>query len=355
MAKRNFTAGEVLTASNVNTYLSESKNLLINGDFTINQRNFTSITSGAYCFDRWYTQHGTGTITASAQAFTAGDGPTDYQPVNFFRMVTSGMSGTGAFALVSQKVEDVRNLAGQTATISFWAKAGSGTPAISVEFEQGFGTGGSPSATVNTIGVNKITLTGSTAWTRYSATVSIPSITGKTIGTALNTSSLTVNFWVSAGTNFNARTGSLGIQSNTFDIWGVQLEEGSTATPFSRATPTLQSELAACQRYYYRQGGENAVQVFTPAGYADQTTTAIFNIVLPVRMRTAPTSLEFSTLWASSGPSNTAITNLTFLSSTSSTLARVYGTVAGGLTAFRSYELLAANSTAGFVAVSAEL
>jgi len=227
------------------------KNKIINGDFTINQRTFSSTTSAlVYMFDRFFSNYFSGTSTYSAQTFTPGAAPVaGYEARNFLRCVTTGQTGAGGYAQIVHRIEDVRTLAGQTATISFWAKAGSGTPKIGIELAQEFGSGGSPSADVTNIGSQSVTI--STSWTRYSLTVSVPSISGKTIGTTANTSSLRLNLWLSAGTDFATRAGTPGLQNETFDVWGVQVEAGNTATAFQTATGTLAGELAACQRYYY--------------------------------------------------------------------------------------------------------
>lgn len=292
MPKRNFAAGEVLTALNVNTYLSGTKNFIINGGFDINQRGLTSTgttASGSFGFDRWSPVNADGTVTYSAQTFTPGDlSIFGYEATNYARMVTSGQTAVTARASLNQRIEDVRTLAGNTVTVSFWAKAASGNPKVALELIQGFGTGGSPSTTVQTYG-GQITLT--TTWARYSLTVSIPAITGKTIGTNKD-SYLEVYLWTSAGSNFNSRTGSLGIQNNTVDFWGVQVEEGSTATPFSRACSTIAGELAACQRYYYRITTGTSQRVYIP-GQAWSTTKADLGFVFPTPMRRAPdTTLE---------------------------------------------------------------
>jgi hypothetical protein len=251
MVKKVFTPGEVLRAADVNTYLTQSRNLLINSDFSINQREVTSVTTNfSFVFDRWFMSFSGGSCTYSSQAFTVGSGPgDDFQPTNFARIVTSGQSASTNLAAFVQKIEDVRTLSDQTVTVSFYAKAASGTPKIGVELSQQFGTGGSPSAQVDTP-AGAVTI--STAWARYSVTVDVPSITGKTIGTDINTSSLTLNLWVSAGSNFDTRASSIGIQNGTFDFWGVQVEEGSSATPYQRQSASIEGELSACQRYYQR-------------------------------------------------------------------------------------------------------
>jgi hypothetical protein len=260
-------------------------NAIINGAFEINQRSFSSSTASGFGFDRWLLGVvGDGTTTYSSQAFTLGSAPiAGYEAANHARIVTSGQTLTGSLSLLDQKIEGVRNFAGQTVTLSFFAKAGSGTPEIALEIGQNFGSGGS--SFVPTL-AGQVTL--NTSWQRYSVTVQVPSIAGKTIGSG---DFLHARFWFSAGSDFNARTDSLGIQSNTFDIWGVQLEAGPTANVFRRNANSIQGELAACQRYFF---------VLTPptTGYTKLASGYVQNALIvqacgpvshPVTMRAAPT------------------------------------------------------------------
>jgi len=328
-------------------------NLLINGDFAINQRAFTSTTSGNYGFDRWLVGNSGGTVTYSAQTFTPGAAPVaGYEARNHARLVTSGQSAAGDYALICQRIEDVRTLAGQTATVSFWAKAASGTPKIAVEVEQNFGSGGSPSATV-AIYAGQVTLT--TSWARYYVSVAVPSITGKTIGTTANTSYVASNLFVSAGSDFNSRTGTLGVQTGTFDLWGVQVERGTVASPFRTATGTLQGELAACQRYYQVLASGNTNFVMAGHGYA--TTGGVFAYSFPVPFRsgtltmTLSSASHFKTFLANG--TDASITALTSTNLTSRN-ARIDITVASGLSVGQAVLLISQNASA-FLAFSAEL
>ena len=144
------------------------KNKIINGDFYVNQRNFTSTTTNnTYGLDRWRLLASGGTATYSAQTFTPGTAPVaGYEGKNFARIVTSGQSAAGDYGMLNQPIEDVRTLAGQNVTVSFWAKAASGTPKVGISFEQLFGSGGSAGVIV------KLTSqTISKSWSRYRVNV----------------------------------------------------------------------------------------------------------------------------------------------------------------------------------------
>jgi hypothetical protein len=336
------------------------KNAFINGDFFINQRGFTSnTTTDLYNFDRWQTVNSDGTVTCTPQTFTPGTAPVaGYEGKNFLRIVTTGQTATSARANLTQKIESVRSFAGQTVTVSFYAKANSATPAISVEAFQNFGSGGSPSASVSgsVASGTVVKKTISTSWARYSATLTIPSISGKTLGTT-NDGFLAINFWISGGSDFNTRTDSIGIQTNTFDFWGVQVEAGSVATAFQTATGTLAGELAACQRYYYRITPNGVNSTLSALGAAGSTTGAVIVTPTPVTLRTNPSSIDYSTLsLIDAAGNNTAITALALSGNTTSgNMVNMDVTVASGLTAQRPYWIRANASTSAYLGFSSEL
>jgi hypothetical protein len=252
----------------------QGRNAIINGGFDFWQRGTT--TSGlGYLADRFVTGS-TETVTTSQQTFSPGSPPFGYEAQYHARVAVTSVAGAGNFTQYEQRVEDVRTLAGQTVTFSYWAKADA-AKSVAIELQQNFGSGGS--ATVNTF-VAKPALT--TSWARYSHTFVMPNLTGKTIGAG---SYYGLRWWLSAGSNFNSRTSSLGQQNITFDVWGVQLESGSVATPFVRAATTLQGELAACQRYFYRMA-----TIYGTAGMAAVRSSTLANpyIIHPVEMRVTP-------------------------------------------------------------------
>lgn len=246
------------------------RNAIINGDFRVNQRGLTSggTTTQLYSgYDRWLWVATGGTVTYSAQAFATGNAISGYEPKNFARLAISGQSASGDFCLFAQKIEDARTFAGQQVTLSFWAKAATGTPSIAVELDQSFGAGGSSSVQTH---ITKIPIT--TSWVRYTATFTVPSISSKTVGSGTD-SYLGLNFWYSSGSGTSARTGSLGIQNNTFDIWGVQLEQNYQPTPFEQRPFGV--ELQLCQRYYEHNYGFGYAVGSASAYPYNQPTTAI--------------------------------------------------------------------------------
>jgi hypothetical protein len=321
------------------------KNKIINGDFGIWQRgtSFTTPALNAYTADRFYqAQNGTSpTIVHSQQAFTYGTAPVaGYESTYFYRVDQTVAGSAATFNFIGQKIEDVRTFANQTFTFSFWAKAASTITLPSVEISQVFGSGGSTS--VNTTLTSSVSV--GTSWTRYSYSVSVPSIAGKTIGAG---SHLIVRIFLPLNSTF------------TFDTWGWQAEAGSVATAFQTATGTLQGELAACQRYYWRYGGEQAYTVLG-LGVGYSTTDAYILIRYPVTMRTVPSSIDYSTLMLQRDPSQaiyavTALANLNGTSSGKDTFGLKATIGSTNLTAGTPYFLSTNNSTSGYLGFSAEL
>jgi hypothetical protein len=329
------------------------KNKVINGNFAVNQRAFTTSTStGEFNFDRWLNQTVDGTTTFSAQTFTPGAAPVaGYESTNFIRLVSTGQTLTTAQSRITQRLEDVRTFAGQTVTVSFWAKASTGTPSVAVNLSQNFGSGGS--ATVNVNG-QKTAITAS--WVRYYKTFAVPSVSGKTIGTS---SYVNLNIWTSAGSSANTSTDTLGIQSVTIDFWGFQVEAGSYATPFQTASGgSIQGELAMCQRYYLKIDSLST-SVSLATGFANSTTVARGVLSFPVTMRIRPTALEqtgTATDYEISrqGSVNVACSAVPTYLSASANTAGLSFTVASGLTAGEGL-LLRFATFSSYVAWSAEL
>jgi hypothetical protein len=349
-AKTNFATGDVLTATNVNditgtlnllqeTLYPAGRNKIINGDFGIWQRGTSGFALGStYNADRWLFYTGTATNKAvTQQTFTPGTAPVSgYEGTYFWRLAESVATVADTNNL-AQRIEDVRTFAGQTVIMSYWAKSSTASSTSTLRLSQNFGSGGSTAVNTTSATVNL-----TTSWARYSQTITLPSVTGKTIGTS---SYLSAQFIFS--TNL--------IQ--TIDLWGVQVEAastGSTASPFQTASGSIGGELASCQRYYWKNKATGtASQFYIGAGTA--ATTAQFVIPLPIKMRANATPLDYSTLALSDGiAAAIAVTSLV-IGTNSDQTPGVIATVASGLTANRPYWLVANASADAYVAFSSEL
>ena len=314
------------------------KNKIINGDFSINQRSFTSTTTdNSYGFDRWQAAFSGATATYSSQAFTPGAAPVaGYEGSNFARLaVTVGNDN----CRLQQKIEDVRTFAGQTVTLSFWAKGTNPTTAgnLTASLVQAFGSGGSSPVTLS----QTFVLTAN--WTRYSLTFAVGSLSGKTIGTS---SALEVKL---------EQATSISTDAWTLDVWGVQLEAGSVATAFQTATGTIQGELAACQRYYQRIGGNTAYEGVV-VGIGASATLSRYLVPLKVTMRVSPTSIETNALAAWDTATVVASTGATLSTAENGpNFLSFYLSHASGITQFRPYFLLMNNSTSAYLGINAEL
>jgi hypothetical protein len=332
------TLGNAIDTSLWNSgYGQAGKNKIINGGFDVWQRgtSFANPSVSSYTADRWLvvTNHTGGTVTYSRQTFTGTDLPVAGAQY-YLRAVGAAPTGQ-SFYTFDQKIENVQTFAGQTITLSFYAKADAArnvTPA----FYQNFGGGGS--GQVSTTGT-AIALT--TSWARYSQTFTIPSITGKTIGTS---SFLQLQFTLPNN-----------VASSTFDFYGVQAEYGAKATPFQTASGgSIQGELAMC-RYYYSKfdattnsGNDGAFNT----GVVYSSTIPIISLTFP-QMRTRPSFASSGSFELVTGGAVTAITSLVSTDITNFS-AGISGTISG-LTAGQACLLRTGSSTSGIIELSAEL
>ena len=281
-AELNVLDGITATTNQLNNSAEDvnSENRIINGNFEVWQRGTSSTTAGYVAADRWANSVLGGTATQSRQPFALGDVLGATQPAFYLRQTVSGQTLATQWAITEQRIESVRSYAGQTITVLGWARRSSGTGNMVVEASQSFGTGGSPSASVEAISPTTVTLTGS--WAPFAVVLTIPSVIGKTLGTNAN-DFLALNFWASAGSNFNARSNSLGLQTIGVDFWGIHIRIGTwTAADAALYRPRDQgTELALCQRYY-------AIVDTLLAGWTGASVTNSYTGQLGVIMRATP-------------------------------------------------------------------
>lgn len=179
---------------------------------------------------------------------------------------------------------------------------------------------------------------------------------GVSIIPGLNNLSVTVTVPASIvnGGEFGFATGT--IPSGQYvQISSAQVELGSVATSFSRAGETIQSELAACQRYYFRPQNRDSYANYA-VGSARSTTVGDFLMVLPVSMRTRPTSVEYSGIQITfPGIEGQNVTGMNIDIQSSNQYIELQATVASGLTQFRMYHLGNNNNANAYIGISAEL
>ena len=271
------------------------KNRIINGAMVIDQRNAGAAVTNAngYTLDRWLLANGsTGAITVQ-QDSTA---PTGFRNSQKITVATSDAVSSTEYVILRQKIEGFNTAdlmwgtaSAQTITISFWVRSSL------------TGTFGGVLANSAQNRIYPFTYTISAANTFEYKTLTIA---GDTTGTWLTTNGTGIEliFGLGVGTDYSATAGAwtgsfalsatgatsvVGTSGATFYITGVQLEKGSTATSFDYRP--YGTELALCQRYYYK----NAPSAIADSGIASgqQVTLTISSILLtiPVPMRSAPT------------------------------------------------------------------
>lgn len=261
-------------------------NIVINGGMDIWQRGTSFTASGQYyaadrmCFNN-FTVAGR-TVTRQL----AGSTLPQFQYCTRIARDSGNTNTTNtAFGQALETTDSLR-FAGQTVTLSFYARAGANYSGASNQIgalvisgtgtDQNRVTGG---YTGEAFPLNQnVTLT--TSWQRFTVTGNIAS----------TTTELTIYLQ-------GASSGTAGA-NDYYEVTGIQLELGSVATTFKRAGSgggTIQGELAACQRYYQRAvGTTGAFAGAAITGVATSNSAVEMIYAAPVQFRTAPTVIDVS-------------------------------------------------------------
>tara|TARA_R100000149_G_scaffold65292_1_gene39313 strand:+ start:710 stop:1786 length:1077 start_codon:yes stop_codon:yes gene_type:complete len=279
--------------TSVNGGQLSNRNLLINGDMQISQRNGTSsvaVVNNSFTVDRWQAVNDAGSSKFSVQQVTDA-------PVGFYNSLK--MTSTSAYTIpsnevygIGQKIEGLNtnwlefgSSDAKTITISFFVKSSLtgtfGGSVLNSDMTRGFPW--------------TYTISSADTWERKTVTVSgSPDGTWSTnngtgirvhwsMGANANRSG-TAGQWSTAQYTFHP-TGATNVVSTngaTLQITGCQVEEGSVATDFEHRS--YAQELASCQRYYHELDATNWFNLIEKG-----STYRRLRYEFPVTMRATPT------------------------------------------------------------------
>lgn len=351
-AWRKVLLGDVTTDadSNVGPDPTSFRNVIRNGGMDIWQRGAGPFTAAGYTADGYVLNPGSGATCqvdrlAIANGAIAGRGKYGLQWAR-------SVAGT-TVSWIDHRIEDVATFAGETVTISLEAWTASGSVDFTLSLDQYFGTGGSPSSRV--VGTVSAVKTATTAVaTKFTYTVALASISGKTKGTDGNDALiLMIN---RAHNSTNGATGTVYIRN-------VQIERGSVATPFE--VRPYNEILAQCHRYFIRYTNASVVSSFAflgPMGTAGSTTLCNIPLLFPVPMRKTPTVGSSGTFQVvdtnSAGITATGVSIIASLVShdagadTNVAGVLLQYSVASGLTQYRPYMIYLGS---GYLQLTAEI
>ena len=335
------------TSTGLRYQSAKAVNHIINGgqDFWQRGTSFSlASNSGIYTADRFMALQASGTAGTTISRQTTSD-TTNLPDIQYCARVqrNSGSTATTVIYYFSSiESEETRQLQGKTVVLSFWARKGAdysdANSRVAVDLRQGTGTNQNLlSGFTSESNVVTATPTLTTTWQRFQITGTVNAATTQ------------------LGTRFYFTTVGTAGAADYFEITGIQLELGSIATTFQRSGGTLQGELAACQRYYWRATATASAYGGFATGFTTGTTDGRVYVTLPSTMRTNPSSVDYSTLQFS-GPNFAGSGNATLaLSESLNGPINVYVSGVTGLTASQPAFLRANNSTSAYLGFSAEL
>ena len=224
--------------------LPPSQNLIINSDFSINQRGQTSYsTANSYTYDRW--------LLASVQSVTRQTNTCPDCSAQYMLNISVKNNSANSFC---QPMENFSNrFVGKTVTVSLYVKAATNGTLLC-----GFGNS------------NIKTINATTSWQKVMFT--IPSVTASPSSTwHLN------GFYLQ--TPFGETSGAIG----NYSITGVQVVYGDYAGQYIPPDPA--TELVKCQRFYQTNDNDTSQRALIPV---NSSGFAYGFVAFPVTMRVVP-------------------------------------------------------------------
>ena len=276
------------------------RNILINGDMSINQRGTVSgISTNTYTLDRWITEGDDATLTISQD--TSVPSAQGFATSLKIAVTTANASVAASDAqMIGQRIEGqlLQQLlygtsSAKSFTLSFWVKSNiTGTYAMQFQNDDN-----------NKVRTTTYSISSANTWEKKTITIS-----GDTASGFDNdpNRSFRVLWWLAAGSDYTSNSASSGAwiarssninsiayghavnvtssTSNTFYLTGCQLEVGTTASEFEFLP--FDVNLLRCQRYFYMhaQGAGDELGI----GCYYNSSQIALDFQFPVTMRTAP-------------------------------------------------------------------
>lgn len=329
--------------------------------------------------------------------FLAADSSIPDNPPKYliYRNNNSG-SNLGSYNRFRQTYESVKTLNGQNVAVSIWVKQtnpSTGQP-FSVSFTQDFGAGGS--ASVETTALVEATLEYN-SWVKYTGSVPLPSLTGKTIGTndkliinlnmplnvasTLNISTLRVEEGLSISGTSEISNDDIKKQSNSIglyaawttgdvkttiktvaDIGWLVMDDNTIGSPLSGATHEGFSYFPLFDMIWNNVGTNLYAQIFDNAGlistygasseadWQENKRLSLTKALGRILSGSAPTGVSFQKYFTSASvnvnPTNTIILNDTSPVYTGTIVQfQTTGTLPTGLSLLTDYYLIVVNGT----------
>ncbi len=310
--------GEVFT----NSQVGGRRNMIINGEMTISQRYSTTSTAvtnaSLFVLDRFRvnTTAGGGTSLNVQQVYgNPTNAPIGHPTSMKMTVATVDDGGSDSFNVVQTRLEsfDTDHLAfgtssAKTVTLSFQVKSSLtgtfGGALVSGDYSRGYAFQYTISS-ADTWEKKTITIVGDTTSTadsvynRGSATSANGLVLYFDLGSGSDFEKSAANSWSTTGSGYGARiSGNVKLCTNNGADWsitGIQLEEGSTATPFEHRS--FGEELLLCQRYYQKF----VFSYFNLSRYHHNAGARLNDLHFYTEMRAAPTGSNVGSFTSSSG------------------------------------------------------